>query len=82
MPYEGPQRKMEWEQHRSQRLDRRREVRQIEAAWKEVHPEASKAEVSGAFCASSRASIAKQRCELIRRFHLTFSTVFPRITFT
>ena len=43
MPYKDPQRKLEWEQqHRSQRLARRRELRQIEAAWKEAHPEASR----------------------------------------
>jgi hypothetical protein len=42
MPYKDPQRKMEWEmRHHSQRLARRRELRQIEAAWKEAHPEAA-----------------------------------------
>ena len=41
MPYKDMQRKKEWEQqHRPQRLARRRELRQIEAAWKEPHPEA------------------------------------------
>lgn len=50
MPYKDPQKKMEWEQqHRPQRLARRRELRQIEAAWKEAHPEPSGAEGSGAF---------------------------------
>jgi hypothetical protein len=40
MPYRDPEAKKEWEQeHRSQRLTRRRELRQIEAAWKEAHPE-------------------------------------------
>jgi hypothetical protein len=39
MPYKDPQRKKEWEdQHRAQRLARRRELRQIEAAWKKAHP--------------------------------------------
>jgi hypothetical protein len=39
MPYKDPQKKIEWErQHRSQRLARRRELRQIETAWKEAHP--------------------------------------------
>jgi len=39
MPYKDPQMKMEWEwQHRFQRLARRRELRQIEAAWYEAHP--------------------------------------------
>jgi hypothetical protein len=39
MPYKDLQRKKEWEdQHRAQRLVRRRELRQIEAAWKEAHP--------------------------------------------
>jgi hypothetical protein len=39
MPYKDPQMKMEWEwQHRSQRLVRRRKLRQIEAAWNEAHP--------------------------------------------
>jgi hypothetical protein len=41
MPYKDPEQKRLWEwQHRSQRLARRRELRQIEAAWKEAHPEA------------------------------------------
>jgi hypothetical protein len=39
MPYRDPQKKLEWElQHRPRRLARRRELRQIEAAWKEAHP--------------------------------------------
>jgi hypothetical protein len=39
LPYKDLQRKKEWEhQHRAQRLARRRELRQIEAAWKEAHP--------------------------------------------
>ena len=49
MPYKDPQRKMEWERrHHSQRLARRRELRQIEAAWKEAHPEAVALRDSGA----------------------------------
>ncbi|SRR5260370_42523112 len=41
MPYKDLQRKKEWEQqHRPQRLARRRELRQVERAWKEAHPEA------------------------------------------
>ncbi len=41
MPYKDPQAKKEWErQHRPQRLARRRELRQIDAARKEDHPEA------------------------------------------
>lgn len=49
MPYKDPQRKTEWErQHRSQRLARRRELRQIEAAWKEAHPEALRAQGTSA----------------------------------
>jgi hypothetical protein len=40
MPYRDPQAKREWErQHRSQRLARRRQLRQIEAAQKEAQPE-------------------------------------------
>jgi hypothetical protein len=40
MPYRDPEAKKKWEQeHRSQRLTRRRELRQIETAWKEAHPE-------------------------------------------
>jgi hypothetical protein len=39
MPYKDPEQKREWEQeHRPQRLARRRELRRIEAAWKEAHP--------------------------------------------
>jgi hypothetical protein len=49
MPYEDPLRKKEWERlHRPQRLARRRELRQIEAAWKETHPEALWLRDSGA----------------------------------
>jgi hypothetical protein len=48
MPYKDLQRKREWEQqHRPQRLARRRELRQIEAAWKEAHPEALRAQGTG-----------------------------------
>jgi hypothetical protein len=40
MPYKNPEAKKKWEQdHRSQRLARRRELRQIEAVWKEARPE-------------------------------------------
>ena len=43
MSYKDPQMKVEWEwQHRSQRLARRRELRQIEAAWNEAHPGVSR----------------------------------------
>jgi hypothetical protein len=36
MPYKDLQRKREWERrHRTERLARRRELRQIEATWKE-----------------------------------------------
>lgn len=39
MPYKDPDHKREWEsQHRAQRLARRRELRQVEAAWKAAHP--------------------------------------------
>jgi hypothetical protein len=39
MPFKDPQKKLEWElQQRPQRLAGRRELRQIEAAWKEAHP--------------------------------------------
>jgi hypothetical protein len=39
MPYKDPEQKRAWElQHRSQRLARRRELRQIETDWKEAHP--------------------------------------------
>lgn len=39
MSYRDPQKKLEWEvQHRPQRLARRRELRQIEVAWKAAHP--------------------------------------------
>jgi hypothetical protein len=49
MPYKNQQRKMEWEQqHRSQRLARRHELRQIEAAWKEAHPVALRVQRVGA----------------------------------
>jgi hypothetical protein len=48
MPYKDPERKMEWEmRHHSQRLARRRELRQIEAAWKEAHPEAASLQENG-----------------------------------
>jgi hypothetical protein len=41
MPYKNLQSKREWElQHRVQRLARRRELRQIDAAWKQAQPEA------------------------------------------
>jgi hypothetical protein len=41
MPYKDLERKREWEQkHRSQRLSRRRELRQIEAARIAAQPEA------------------------------------------
>jgi len=44
MPYKDPEQKRVWEhQHRSQGLARRRELRQIEAAWKEAHPGAIRA---------------------------------------
>jgi hypothetical protein len=40
MPYNDPQKKREWEQeHRSQRLSRRRELRRIEAARIAAQPE-------------------------------------------
>jgi hypothetical protein len=40
MPYKDPEQKRDWEwQHRSQRLDRRRELRQIEAARIAAQPE-------------------------------------------
>ena len=49
MPYKEPQRKREWEwRHRSQRLARRRELRQIEAARIEAQAEALTATDSGA----------------------------------
>jgi len=39
MPYKDRQAKREWEvRHHPQRLARRRELRQLEAAWKETHP--------------------------------------------
>lgn len=41
MPYKNPERKVAWEQgHRSQRLTRRRELRQIEAARIAAQPKA------------------------------------------
>src|SRR5262249_53081204 len=41
MPYRDEEKKKEWEKrHRPQRIARRRQLRQIEAAWKEAHPEA------------------------------------------
>jgi hypothetical protein len=49
MPYKDPQEKKEWElRHRSERISRRRELRQIEAAWKAAHPEAVWLQDSGA----------------------------------
>ena len=40
MPYKDLQRKQQWEQqHRSQRLSRRRELRRIEAAQRESQPQ-------------------------------------------
>jgi hypothetical protein len=40
MPYKDPEAKKRWEQqHCSQRLTRRRELRQIETAWKQAHPD-------------------------------------------
>jgi hypothetical protein len=43
MPYKDPERKRQWERlHRSERLTRRRELRKIEAAWKEAHPGVSR----------------------------------------
>lgn len=47
MPYRDPEAKKKWEQeHRSQRLTRRRELRQIAAAWKEAHPEVQNSRAS------------------------------------
>jgi len=41
MPYKDPQAKREWEQqHRTQRLARRRELRSIETSRKQAYPEA------------------------------------------
>jgi hypothetical protein len=49
MPYKDAQRKREWErQHRPRRIARRRKLRQIEAAWKEAHPEALRAQGTAA----------------------------------
>ena len=49
MPYMDPQEKREWElRHRSQRIARRRELRQLEAAWREAHPGAVWLKDSGA----------------------------------
>ena len=43
MPYKDDQHKREWERlHRPWRLARRRELRQIEAAWNEAHPGVSR----------------------------------------
>ncbi len=40
MPYKDPEQKKEWERlHRSERLKRRRELREAEAARKEAQPE-------------------------------------------
>ena len=48
MPYKDPRKKLEWEsQHRPQRLARRRELRQIEAAWEEAHPGAVRFRTQG-----------------------------------
>jgi hypothetical protein len=49
MPYKDMERKKEWEEeHRSQRLARRRELRQIEAARIAAQPEALRGQDSGA----------------------------------
>jgi hypothetical protein len=49
MPYKDLERKKEWEQqHRSQRLARRRELRRIEAAHNAAHPAAPGIEEGGA----------------------------------
>jgi hypothetical protein len=43
MPYKDSERKRQWERlHRSERLKRRRELRQIEATRKEAEPESQK----------------------------------------
>lgn len=45
MPYKDPERKREWERlHRQQRLERRRELRQIDAVERQPHPMATKVE--------------------------------------
>jgi hypothetical protein len=49
MPYSDPQKKLEWEeQHRSQRLSRRRELRRVEAARIAAQPEIQRQQGSGA----------------------------------
>jgi hypothetical protein len=46
MPYEDPERKRQWERlHRSERLARRRELRQAEVAREEALPEASRLQI-------------------------------------
>ena len=48
MPYKDPEEKKKWESlHRSQRIARRRQLRQVEAAWKAAHPEATRQQGSG-----------------------------------
>lgn len=45
MPYKDPERKREWERlHRSQRLARRRQLRQTQAVEHQPQPEAAKVE--------------------------------------
>jgi hypothetical protein len=49
MPYKDPEKKKQWEsRHRTQRIARRLQLREIEAAWKEAHPEAVKPNAGGA----------------------------------
>lgn len=39
MPYNDPEAKRAWElKHRTERLARRRELRQVETAWRAAHP--------------------------------------------
>jgi hypothetical protein len=46
VPYKEPQRKREWERlHRSERLARRRELRQAEAAREEAQPRAGRLQI-------------------------------------
>jgi hypothetical protein len=48
MPYKDPLRKEEWEeQHRLQRLARRRELRRIEKIRQEAHPELARVQTGG-----------------------------------
>src|SRR5260370_99768 len=48
MPYKDPLRKEEWEeQHRLQRLARRRELRRIEKIRQEAHPELARVQTDG-----------------------------------